>query len=409
MSNILIGVTGGIAAYKVPVIARLLQQEGHNVKFMMTENATKFIGYTTLEAISGNKVYYPKVDDDYIMSHIELSNWADLCLVAPATANTIGKYASGIADSSFLSALLALKCPLVFAPAMNCNMLNHIAVTDNINKIKSWGVHIIEPDSGYLACGDTGKGRLKDPEEIVNELRNILSHNSIDNSKINNEYSEILKNIKIIVTAGPTKEYIDPVRFLTNRSSGKMGYAIADAAYDMGANVTLISGETNLSSKAEVIKITTCSDMLNEIQDRIDDCDILIMAAAVADYRPKHYSEEKIKKSDDVLSIEIVKNIDILKELSINKRDNQIFIGFAAETENLQHNALKKLKEKNLDLIVANDVSKSDIGFDSDYNDVKLYFKNGNISDTGKKLKSDIAKIIVTESAILFSEVNETQ
>lgn len=405
MSNILIGVTGGIAAYKTPIIARLLQKQGHNVKFMMTENATKFIGYVTLEAISKSKVYQPFNEDNFIMSHIELSNWADICIVAPATANTIGKFASGIADSSFLSTLMALKCPLVFAPAMNCNMLEHIAVKENIKKITSWGVSIIEPDIGELACGDTGKGRMADPEIIVERINNILLKK--DNN-ISNGYQDIPKDIlngvNIIVTAGPTKEYIDPVRFITNRSSGKMGYAIAEVAYNMGANVTLITGETSLKSNVKnIIQISTCSDMLDTLSTHINNCDILIMAAAIADYKPKSYSEEKIKKTDDTLTIELTKNIDILKELSKSKKDNQIFVGFAAETENLQSNAIKKLKEKNLDLIVANDVSRNDIGFDSDYNEAKLYFKDGNISETGRKLKTDIAKIIVTESAILLN------
>ncbi len=407
MSNILIGVTGGIAAYKTPIIARLLQKQGHNIKFMMTENATKFIGYLTLEAISKSKVYQPLNEDNFIMSHIELSNWADICIVAPATANTIGKFASGIADSSFLSTLMALKCPLVFAPAMNCNMLEHIAVKENIKKIMSWGVTIIEPDIGELACGDTGKGRMANPEIIIEKINNILSKNDND---IFDGYKDIPKDIlngvNIIVTAGPTKEYIDPVRFITNRSSGKMGYAIADVAYNMGANVTLITGETSFKSNIKnVIHISTCSDMINSISKHIDNCDILIMAAAIADYKPKVYSKEKIKKTDNSLTIEFIKNTDILKELSKNKKKNQIFIGFAAETEDLQSNALKKLKEKNLDLIVANDVSRNDIGFDSDYNEVKLYFKDGNIRETGRKLKIDIAKIIVTESAILLNSL----
>ena len=447
MSNILIGVTGGIAAYKVPVIARLLIKKGHSVKFMMTQEALKFIGHTSLAAISGNKVSYPENYEDDSIDHIKLAKWADICLIAPATANTIGKYASGIADSSFLATLLALTCPLVMAPAMNCKMFSHPAVSGNINKIKSWGTYIIEPDDGFLACGDNGKGRMREPEYIAEFVCGILDGNNknvaveqntnicnTDSEKIkcmvenfnkssleeyldNDEgeetlleglgYSKPLEGVKFLITAGPTKEYIDPVRYISNKSSGKMGYALAHAALELGADVVLISGETNLVSKVpDTVYAVSCSDMAEAVQQRISQCDILIMAAAVSDYSPANIATEKIKKTDNVLRLDLVKNIDILKQSAENKRDGQIFIGFAAETENLEANAQKKLAEKKLDLVVANDVSRDDIGFDSDYNEVKLFFRDGKITETGKRLKKDIARIIVTESAILLKGGN---
>ena len=438
MSNILIGVSGGIAAYKIPALARIFIKAGHSVRFMMTDEAIKFIGPVTLVAISGKSVFYSGADSETPISHIELAKWADLCLIAPATANTIGKYASGIADSPFLSVLLALKCPLVFAPAMNCNMFSHPAVQANIEKIKSWGAHIIEPDDGDLACGDVGKGRMKEPEEIAQAVFDILGGNSacekeqpdkvkdilkefgertleeyLDNDEAAEEDSlegfsaaggKPLEGLKILVTAGPTREYIDPVRYISNRSSGKMGYAIAHVALDLGADVTLISGETGLPSRVpDTISVVSSDDMASAVEKRVSGCDILIMAAAVADYAPGNIAEEKIKKDSETLNLELKKTRDILKEVSSHKKEGQVFIGFAAETENLEQNALKKLQEKNLDIIVANDVSRKDIGFDSDFNDVKLFFSDGKITETGKRSKKDIAGIILTEGAILSS------
>lgn len=438
MSNILIGVSGGIAAYKIPALARIFIKAGHSVRFMMTDEAIKFIGPVTLAAISGKSVFYSGADSETPISHIELAKWADLCLIAPATANTIGKYASGIADSPFLSVLLALKCPLVVAPAMNCNMFSHPAVQANIEKIKSWGAHIIEPNDGDLACGDVGKGRMKEPEEIARAVFDILGGNSVcekdqpdkvkdilkefgertleaylDNDEAAEEDSlegfsaaggKPLEGLKILVTAGPTREYIDPVRYISNRSSGKMGYAIAHVALDLGADVTLISGETGLSSRVpDTVSVVSSDDMASAVEKRVFGCDILIMAAAVADYAPGNIAEEKIKKDSETLNLELKKTRDILKEVSSHKKEGQIFIGFAAETENLEQNALKKLQEKKLDIIVANDVSRKDIGFDSDFNDVKLFFSDGKITETGKRSKKDIAGIILTEGAILSS------
>ncbi len=448
MSNILIGVSGGIAAYKTPALARIFIKAGHSVRFMMTEEAARFIGPLTLAAVSGRRVSFSGGEEDSPVSHIELAKWADLCLVAPATANTIGKYASGVADSPFLSVLLALGCPVAFAPAMNCNMLSHPAVRSNIERIKSWGAHIIEPDEGDLACGDTGKGRMKDPEKIADAVLNILGERPVesvapemsagdtepetpeaDGDKVKDILEEFggrtleeyldndeteeeslegfaagrpLEGLKILVTAGPTREYIDPVRYISNRSSGKMGYAVAHAALDMGADVTLVSGETGLVSRVpDTVIAVSGRDMAEAVEKRVSEYDILIMAAAVADYAPESAAPEKIKKEGERLSLELVKTKDILKEASLNKKEGQIFIGFAAETEDLEKNALKKLFEKNLDIIVANDVSRKDIGFDSDFNDVKLFFRDGKVSETGKRSKKDIAGIIVTEGAIL--------
>ena len=400
MSNILVGVTGGIACYKTAYLVREFVKSGHNVKVMMTKQAEKFVGYTTFEALSQNEV----LRDDYTptpISHIDYASWADICIIAPATANIIGKINAGIADNELLSTVLALTCPLVLAPAMNTNMFHNIAVQENIKSLKSKGVNIIDTESGLLACQTTGEGKMAEPSQIAEKVIYILSNRN-NNLQIEND---LLNGINILITAGPTKEYIDPVRYITNKSSGKMGYALAEEAYKMGANITLISGEVNISSSLPDIKfVTSADDMYNLFLDNFNGADIIIMAAAVADYTPDYKHNNKIKKKDEVMELKLIKTKDILAYAGHNKTDNQVLVGFAAETDNMEEYAKDKLSKKNADIIAANDVSRKDIGFDSDNNEITLYFKNGDKRNTGKQSKIDIAKIILTESAILLNE-----
>ncbi|MDE7169194.1 MAG: bifunctional phosphopantothenoylcysteine decarboxylase/phosphopantothenate--cysteine ligase CoaBC, partial [Mucispirillum sp.] len=323
MSNILLGVSGGIAAYKSAYLARLFVKDGHNVRVIMTKKAESFIGSVTFEALTGN----PVLRDDYqprSISHIEYAQWADICVIAPATANIIGKINMGIADDELTSSILALSCPLIIAPAMNCNMYNNIAVKKNIADLKENGVFIIEPDSGLLACGDIGTGKMKEPEDIAEVVYNILSGG---NPEIINEEQDILKGLNILVTAGPTREYLDPVRYITNRSSGKMGYAIAETAKSMGASVRLISGDVNIKSELpDIHKAVSADDMYEAVMKFYHDADIIIMAAAVADYKPAQINDIKIKKSGETMTVELIKTKDILADMGRLKRDNQVLV-----------------------------------------------------------------------------------
>ncbi|MEF3254508.1 MAG: bifunctional phosphopantothenoylcysteine decarboxylase/phosphopantothenate--cysteine ligase CoaBC, partial [Deferribacterales bacterium] len=348
MSNILIGVTGGIAAYKIPSLCRLFTLSGDNVKVVMTNNATKFITPLTFESVTGNRVY---IDDfeTYIepsdIKHISLSEWADIFIIAPATANTISKIANGIADNLLTSIALAYRFnekPLLIAPAMNSNMYHNIFFKRNLNKLVKNGIYTVDPIEGVLACRDKGVGKMEEPEIIFKKGKSLV-----------NRVNGILKGKKILVTAGPTVEYIDPVRFISNRSSGKMGYAIAEVAYEMGADVTLITGPTYLKTFVNKIEVTSADEMYNAVSININNIDILIMAAAVADYKVATKFDKKIKKKDETLSLHLIKNVDILKEISKQKSDKQFFVGFAAESHDLEQNALQKLKEKCLDMIVA--------------------------------------------------------
>ncbi|MCX8083598.1 MAG: bifunctional phosphopantothenoylcysteine decarboxylase/phosphopantothenate--cysteine ligase CoaBC [Calditerrivibrio sp.] len=386
--NVLIGVTGGIAAYKIPQLCRFFILGGHNVKVIMTENATKFVTPLTFEAITGNRVY---IDDFEVyiepnsIKHISLIDWSDLFVIAPATANTIGKIANGIADNLLTSTVLARdeSKPIVVAPAMNSKMYVNPIFQKNLNTLKDFGFHILEPTTGVLACKDEGVGKMVEPEDIYRYCRLFIRKN------------DLLRGKKVLVTAGPTVEYIDPVRYISNRSSGKMGYALAEAAYENGADVLLISGPTNLKSFVPVINVESAEQMFNATISVISDYDILIMSAAVADFSVINKSQHKIKKKSENLVLELKQNIDILKELSRYKRDDQIFIGFAAESENLRLNALEKLKNKKLDIIVANDISRKDIGFDSNDNEVHIYFINGKEETIDKMSKQSIASKII--------------
>lgn len=392
--KILLCVTGGIAAYKAAALTSKLTQTGALVKVIMTPSAMEFIQPLTFQALSRNDVYYDTFDekDASKIAHIDLADWADLVLVAPATANIIGKLANGIADCMVSTTLLATTAPIWIAPAMNVHMYDHSAVRRNIQTLYNDGYRFIEPSEGYLACGYIGKGRLEEPEKLVDLIR----------SHFNEEQFE-LHNKNILVTAGPTREKIDPVRFFTNRSSGKMGYAIAEAAYEQGAMVTLISGPTALQPPAgvECIQIETAQQMYEEVMKRYHDSDAVIKAAAVADYRPKTTYDEKMKKQDGSLVIELERTIDILKVLG-EKKKRQILVGFAAETDNVQAYALKKLKAKNLDMIVANNVKQQGAGFGVDTNIITIFTKDEQMIELPILSKKAAAKKIVKKISTFF-------
>jgi phosphopantothenoylcysteine decarboxylase/phosphopantothenate--cysteine ligase len=378
--KILLGVTGGIAAYKSCELIRLYQKQGADVKVIMSEAATKFVAPLTFAALSHHEVEITMFDDS--IKHIELAQWADILVIAPATANTIAKIACGIADNILTNIVLAATCPKLVAPAMNVNMYENAATRKNIHKLVQLGIQTIGPDSGYQACGDMGKGRLAALDQILDATVKILKKSN---------------NRKIVITAGPTQEPLDPVRFITNHSSGKMGYALAQAAAEKGYTVKLVSGPTNIPvpSAVEIIKVKTASDMLNAVLHEIEDSDIFIGCAAVADFRSKVISRNKIKKTDDTesLILELVKNPDIIKEVA--NLHKTFTVGFAAETTNVVEYAKSKLVKKDLDLIIANDVSDSSIGFNSDQNRVSLVFKDLSTEDLPLMNKQDLARVLI--------------
>ncbi|AGX42367.1 bifunctional phosphopantothenoylcysteine decarboxylase/phosphopantothenate--cysteine ligase CoaBC [Clostridium saccharobutylicum] len=359
--NVVLGVSGGIAAYKALEIVSLLVKKDINVNVIMTESATKFVTPLSFQSLSQNMVTEDMFAEPkaWEIQHISLAEKADVFLVAPATANIIGKVANGIADDMLSTTIMATKAKVIFAPAMNTNMYTNPIVQENIKKLKALGYEFVEPAEGRLACGTSGKGKLEKPEIIVDKVLMEL-----------NEKKDMI-NKNIIVTAGPTIAAIDPVRFITNRSSGKMGYAIAKEARNRGANVTLISGPTSLEppKNIDVIRVSTNEEMKSEVIKRFESADIVIKSAAVADYKPKNYSTQKIKKGDNDLYLEFIRDNDILMELG-KRKTNQILVGFAAESENLKENAKSKLERKNLDYIVANDITSSDTGFASEDNKV---------------------------------------
>ncbi|SHF31685.1 bifunctional phosphopantothenoylcysteine decarboxylase/phosphopantothenate--cysteine ligase CoaBC [Caloramator proteoclasticus] len=384
--NVVIGVSGGIACYKALDIVSRLKKKGINVYVIMTESATEFVAPLSFQSLSQNYVVVDMFEDPktWEVEHISLAEKADVFVIAPATANVIGKIANGIADDMLTTTVMATKAPVLIAPAMNTNMYENKIVQRNIEFLKSMGYYFIEPESGRLACGAVGKGKLAEPEKIVEYIEMLLYK----------EKDLVGKNI--LITAGPTREDIDPVRFITNRSTGKMGYAIAKAARDRGANVTLITGPTDLTppSFIDVVNVYSAEDMYRAVSDRFDKCDVLIMSAAVADYRPKEKSNIKIKKSDDDLKIELTRNKDILYEIK-EKKSRQVVIGFAAETNDVLENATKKIKKKNLDYIIANDVSQKDSGFGTDTNTIKIIDKFGNVKDYPNMSKLDVAHTIL--------------
>ena len=393
MKNILVGVTGGIAAYKSAGIVSLLKKKGYNVKVVMTENATKIIGPLTLETLSRNRIYVDMWDSNphYEVEHISLADWADVVLIAPATYNIIGKVANGIADDMLTTILSAVSVrkPVFFALAMNVNMYENPILKENINKLKSFGYRFIDAEEGLLACNYSAKGRMSEPEDIVDEIERYSIFSKIEN------FDTALKSKKILITSGRTKENIDPVRYLSNNSSGKMGYSLAQAAVDLGAKVTLISGPTDLKVPNELenfISVESALEMYEKVDEYFKNTDIFIACAAVADYRPKEYKKEKIKKSDADLVIELIRNPDILLEMS-KKKEKQLLVGFAAETNDIRENALKKLEKKNLDIIVANNASV----MGSDENVIEIIKKDRTSVEISQKSKIELAYDILNE------------
>lgn len=382
---VVVGVSGGVAVYKALDVISRLRKKDVEVHVIMTKSATEFVTPLSFQSLSQNMVITDMFAEPkaWEIQHISLAKKADLMLIVPATANIIGKVANGIADDMLSTTIMATKAPVVFCPAMNTNMYENPIVQRNINLLKEFGYEFIEPASGRLACGDEGKGKLQDTEIIAEETLRRL-HSTKD-----------LLGKKVVVTAGPTMVPIDPVRILTNRSSGKMGYSIAEEARDRGAEVVLISGPTSLRKPngIKVIDIKTNEDMFNAIKNEFKDADIVIKSAAVADYKAKNYSNEKIKKTGDDLNLIFERDRDILKTLG-DMKENQILVGFAAESSNLKENAKGKLERKNLDYIVANDISKSETGFASDENKVIIISKSGEEVSLEKMSKREVAKNI---------------
>lgn len=380
---IVVGVTGGIAAYKALDVISRLRKLDYEVHVIMTKSACEFVTPLSFQSLSQNMVITDMFDEPkaWEIQHISLAQKADLMLIVPATANIIGKVANGIADDMLSTTIMATQAPVVFASAMNTQMFANPIVQGNIEKLKSFGYRFIEPASGRLACGDVGKGKLEDTEKIAEIVDSMLY-----------EPKDLL-NKKVLITAGPTEAPIDPVRCITNHSSGKMGYAIAAEARNRGAEVTLISGATNINPPlgVKVINVKTNEEMLNSILDLYSKMDIIIKSAAVSDYKVKNYSKEKIKKKEDTLVLELTKDTDILKFIG-SKKQNQVLVGFAAESNDLIINAKEKLKHKNLDYVVANDITQIDGGFHSDFNRVTILSKYGESLNLDKMNKKDIAK-----------------
>ncbi|ERK30748.1 bifunctional phosphopantothenoylcysteine decarboxylase/phosphopantothenate--cysteine ligase CoaBC [Clostridium intestinale] len=385
---VVIGVSGGVAVYKALEVISRLRKKDIEVRVIMTESAQKFVTPLSFQSLSQNMVTTDMFDEPkaWEIQHISLAKKADLMLVLPATANIIGKVANGIADDMLSTTIMATKAPVVFAPAMNTNMYENPIVQNNIEKLKSFGYEFIEPASGRLACGDEGKGKLADVEDIYEFVLKILYKTSD------------LEGKKVLITAGPTISPIDPVRFITNRSTGKMGYAIAEEARNRGAEVTLISGPTNIKPPygVKIIKISTNEEMKNEVLKYFDETDIVIKSAAVADYKTLTYSEQKIKKGEGNLNLEFTRDSDILSILG-EKKTSQILVGFAAESNNLEENATRKLIKKNLDLIVGNDITAKETGFGSDDNKVIFISKTGEKTVLDKMSKLEVAKKLFDE------------
>ena len=405
MKNILLGVTGGIAAFKSASIVSLLKKKGYNVKVVMTKNATNIIGPLTLETLSKNRIYVDMWDTNphYEVEHISLADWADIVLIAPATYNIIGKVANGIADDMLTTIISAVSVrkPVFFALAMNVNMYENPILKENIDKLKSYGYRFIEAEEGLLACNYVAKGRMSEPEDIVAEIERYNIFSKIEN------YDTVLKGKKILITSGRTKENIDPIRYLSNNSSGKMGYCLAQAAIDLGAEVTLISGPTNLEipkGLKSFISVESALEMYEKVDEYFGDIDIFIACAAVADYRPKEYKKEKIKKSDSDLILELVRNPDILFEMG-KKKDKQLLIGFAAETNDIKENALKKLEKKNLDFIVANNAST----MGNNTNTVEIIRKNKTSIKINQKNKIELAYDILKEIILDLKKVENEE
>ncbi len=386
--NVVLGVTGSIAAYKIANLASALVKLHADVTVIMTQNATNFINPITFETLTGNKCLVDTFDRNfqYSVEHVSLAKKADIFMVAPASANVIGKMANGIADDMLTTTILACKCPKLVSPAMNTNMYENRLVQDNLEKLKSYGFEVIDPASGYLACGDTGAGKMPEPEVLLAYILRELAH------------EKDMKGKKVLVTAGPTREKLDPVRFISNHSTGKVGYAIAENCMRRGAEVTLVSGPVAIAPPpfVEVIPVVSAADMAEAVKARSGEQDIIIKTAAVADYRPAHPAEEKIKKKASDSTLELERTEDILAYLGAHRREKQFICGFSMETENMLENSRAKLDKKNVDMIVANNLRVSGAGFGTDTNVVTLITR-----DSCKELelmsKADVAEAIVTE------------
>ena len=395
--TVLLGITGSIAAYKIAYLASALHKLHADVHVLMTENATNFINPITFETLTGNKCLVDTFDRNFQfqVEHVSIAKKADVVMIAPASANVIGKLANGLADDMLTTTVMACRCQKILAPAMNTAMYENPVVQDNIRKLQTYGYEVITPASGYLACGDTGAGKMPEPETL---LEYILKEAA---------FQKDLAGKKLLVTAGPTQEAIDPVRCLTNHSSGKMGYAIAKMAMLRGAEVTLVSGPTAIEPPlfVKVVPVTSARDMFEAVTGLSDEQDIIIKAAAVADYRPKQVSEDKVKKKDDQASIELERTDDILKYLGQHKKQGQFLCGFSMETEHMLENSRGKLQKKNLDMIVANSLKVEGAGFGGDTNIVTIITKDRD-EQLGKMSKEDTAAEIL-DRILSFREGQE--
>ncbi|WP_338753942.1 bifunctional phosphopantothenoylcysteine decarboxylase/phosphopantothenate--cysteine ligase CoaBC [Bacillus sp. FJAT-52991] len=389
--KILLCVTGGIAVYKAAALTSKLTQAGALVKVLMSSSAQKFVTPLTFQALSRHDVYTDTFDEKQpeVIAHIDLADWADLVLVAPATANMIGKLANGLADEMISTTIIASTAPVWIAPAMNVHMYDHPAVKRNIDTLASFGYQFVEPSEGYLACGYVGKGRLEEPERIVALMDQFFYKKN----------SQPLKGKNVMITAGPTREAVDPVRFLTNHSSGKMGYALAEAARELGANVELISGPVSLPRPTGVqfTQIQSAEEMYQAVMKKFDAADIVIKTAAVADYRPKIVHSDKMKKKEGDLVLEMERTKDILKTLG-QEKTHQLLIGFAAETDRVEEYAKRKLETKNADMIVANNVKAVGAGFGGETNIITIYKKDGSKKAFDLMTKKEAAYEILTEA-----------
>jgi phosphopantothenoylcysteine decarboxylase / phosphopantothenate---cysteine ligase len=393
--EIVLGVTGGIAAYKAAEFVRLLVKEGAHVHVVMTKNAQEFVTPFTFQILSGNPVVTDLFNliEDQKIGHIALADLAELIAILPATANIIGKIANGIADDFLSTMVMASKAPVLFVPSMNVNMWENKALQMNIQRLINLGCHFMEPGEGELACHWYGKGRLADLSEVMETIEDLFSPKDF-------------KGEKILITGGPTQEPIDPVRFITNRSSGKMGYALAKVARRRGAEVILITGPTSLPiprRDLKVFSVRTAEEMRKAVLTDMEGCSVVIKAAAVSDYRPKEVSQKKLKKTESYSSLELEKTRDILEEIGKNKGD-RILVGFAAETEDLMANARKKLIGKNLDFIVVNDVTKPGAGFELDTNQVKILYSSGEVKDLPLMSKEEVSQVILDDVSQLLKQ-----
>ena len=386
--TVVLAVSGSIAAYKIASLASALKKLHANVQVLMTKNAVNFINPITFESLTGNKCLVDTFDRNfqYSVEHVALAKQADVVLVAPASANVIGKIAHGIADDMLTTTVMACKCKKIIAPAMNTNMFDNPILQDNLKILEHYGYEVISPAVGYLACGDTGAGKMPEPELLLQYILREIA------------YEKDMQGKRVLVTAGPTQEAIDPVRFITNHSTGKMGYAIAKMCMLRGAEVTLVSGPTSIAKPefVHVVDVVTAKEMYEEVTKRAKDQDIIIKAAAVADYRPKSVSSEKMKKKDDDLAIPMERTDDILKFLGEHKKEHQFLCGFSMETENMLENSRKKLEKKHLDMIVANNLKVEGAGFAGDTNVVTIITGQEEVS-LGKMTKEETALRILDE------------